>query len=89
MEVDMAGINVRVKIKDNGFGIADKYLDKIFERFYRVKDEKTRYITGTGLGLPIVKGLIDSIGGIINVESVPGKGTEFMVLLPIKAEPAG
>ncbi len=85
VEVDMAGINVRVKIKDNGFGIEDKYLDKIFERFYRVKDEKTRYITGTGLGLPIVKGLIDSMGGLINVESVPGKGTEFTVLLPTKA----
>ncbi|RZB31231.1 MAG: hypothetical protein SRB2_04756 [Desulfobacteraceae bacterium Eth-SRB2] len=85
VEVDMAGINVRVKVKDNGFGIADKYLDKIFERFYRVKDEKTRYITGTGLGLPIVKGLIDSMGGLINVESVPGKGTEFTVLLPTKA----
>ncbi|MBE9530414.1 MAG: response regulator [Proteobacteria bacterium] len=85
VEVDMAGINVRVKIKDNGFGIEDKYLDKIFERFYRVKDEKTRYITGTGLGLPIVKGLIDSIGALIDVESVPGKGTEFTVLLPTKA----
>jgi PAS domain S-box-containing protein len=85
VEVDMAGINVGVKVKDNGFGIADKYLDKIFTRFYRVKDEKTRYITGTGLGLPIVKGLIDSIGALINVESVPGKGTEFTVLLPTKA----
>ena len=89
VEVDMAGINVRVKVKDNGFGIADKYLDKIFERFYRVKDEKTRYITGTGLGLPIVKGLIDSMGALINVESAPGKGTEFTVLLPIKSKPPG
>jgi two-component system, OmpR family, phosphate regulon sensor histidine kinase PhoR len=85
----MAGINMRVKVKDNGFGIADKYLDKIFERFYRVKDEKTRYITGTGLGLPIVKGLVDSMGALINVESAPGKGTEFTVLLPIKAKPSG
>ena len=82
--VDMAGINVRVKVKDNGFGIADKYLDKIFERFYRVKDDKTRYITGTGLGLPIVKGLLDSMGGFIDVESEPGKGSVFTVLLPIK-----
>ena len=84
VEVDMAGINVRVKVTDNGFGIADNYLDKIFERFYRVKDEKTRYITGTGLGLPIVKGLVDSMGGFIDVESTPGKGTTFTVLLPIK-----
>ncbi len=84
VEVDMAGINVRVKVIDNGFGIADKYLEKIFERFYRVKDEKTRYITGTGLGLPIVKGLVDSMNGFINVESTPGKGSTFTVLLPVK-----
>jgi len=83
--VDMAGINVRVKVVDNGFGIPDKYLDKIFERFYRVKDEKTRFITGTGLGLPIVKGLVDSMDGFIDLESTPGKGTTFTVLLPIKA----
>jgi len=82
--VDMAGINIRVSVTDNGFGIADKYLDKIFERFYRVKDDKTRYITGTGLGLPIVKGLLDSMGGLINVESEFGKGSVFTVLIPIK-----
>ena len=79
----MAGINVRVSVRDNGFGIADKYLDKIFERFYRVKDDKTRYITGTGLGLPIVKGLLDANGGFISVESTFGKGSLFTVLLPI------
>jgi two-component system phosphate regulon sensor histidine kinase PhoR len=81
---DMAGINSRVRVKDNGFGIADKYLNKIFDRFYRVKDDKTRYITGTGLGLPIVKGLLDSMGGFIDVESEPGKGSVFTVLLPAK-----
>ena len=84
VEVDLAGINVRVKVIDNGFGIAAKYLGKIFERFYRVKDERTRYITGTGLGLSLVKGLLDSMGGFIDVESMPGKGTTFTVLLPIK-----
>ncbi|MGA7105052.1 MAG: response regulator [Candidatus Deferrimicrobiaceae bacterium] len=82
--VDMAGINSRVRVKDNGFGIADKYLNKIFDRFYRVKDDKTRYITGTGLGLPIVKGLLDSMGGFIDVESEPGKGSVFTVLLPVE-----
>ena len=82
--IDMAGINLRVSVKDNGFGIADKYLNKIFDRFYRVKDDKTRYITGTGLGLPIVKGLLDSMGGFIEVESEPGKGSVFTVLLPVK-----
>lgn len=84
VEMDRAGINVRVKVKDNGFGISEKYIDKIFDRFYRVKDERTRYITGTGLGLSIVKGLMDSLGGIIEVESTPGEGSTFTVLLPIQ-----
>ena len=78
----MAGINMRIVVMDNGFGIADKYLDKIFERFFRIKDDKTRYITGTGLGLPIVKELLDTMGGFIDVESRPSRGTTFTVLLP-------
>jgi two-component system phosphate regulon sensor histidine kinase PhoR len=82
--LDRAGINLRVKVMDNGFGIAEKHLDKIFDRFYRVKDERTRYITGTGLGLPMVKGLVDSLGGIIEVGSTPGEGSTFTVLLPIR-----
>jgi two-component system, OmpR family, phosphate regulon sensor histidine kinase PhoR len=56
-----------VEVRDNGFGIEARHLDKIFERFYRVKTEKTRYITGTGLGLPIVKGLVEALGGRIEV----------------------
>ena len=80
--VDLAGINVRVRVADTGFGIAEKHVDKIFERFYRVKDDNTRYITGTGLGLPIVKGLVDSLGGLIQVDSTPGEGSTFTVLLP-------
>jgi PAS domain S-box-containing protein len=81
---DTAGANLRVVVKDNGYGIDAKYMDKIFEKFYRVKNEKTRFITGTGLGLPIVKGIVDSLGGYIDVESEIGKGTSFTVLLPAK-----
>jgi signal transduction histidine kinase/CheY-like chemotaxis protein len=84
VKADLAGINIHVEVIDNGFGIEAKHLEKIFQRFYRVKNEKTRYITGTGLGLPIVKGLLDSLGGFIDVESTPGKGTTFTVLLPVK-----
>jgi PAS domain S-box-containing protein len=84
VELDRAGINLRVKVVDNGFGIDEKYIDKIFDRFYRVKDERTRYITGTGLGLPIVKGLVDSLGGIIEVNSTLGEGSTFTVLLPVQ-----
>jgi signal transduction histidine kinase len=78
------GISIRVSGIDNGFEIEPRCLDKIFERFYRVKDDNTRLITGTGLGLPIVKGLVDSLGGFIDVESTPGSGSVFMVTLPLK-----
>lgn len=81
---DLAGNNIRVIVKDNGFGIDAKYMDKIFEKFYRVKNDKTRFITGTGLGLPIVKGIVDSMNGYIDVESEMNKGTTFTVLLPLK-----
>jgi len=82
--LELTGIRIQVKVIDNGFGIEERHLDKIFERFYRVKDDKTRYITGTGLGLPIVKELLDSLGGNIDVESTPGKGSVFTVLIPAK-----
>ncbi|HKK89979.1 MAG TPA: HAMP domain-containing sensor histidine kinase, partial [Desulfobacteraceae bacterium] len=68
----------------NGFGIEPKHMEKIFNRFYRVKNDKTRFITGTGLGLPIVKGIVDSLGGYIDVASEVNKGTTFTVLLPLK-----
>jgi PAS domain S-box-containing protein len=83
VEVAMSGLNLGVSIEDNGFGMEARHLEKIFERFYRVKTDKTRFITGTGLGLPIVKGLVDSLGGRISVESAPDKGSTFTVLLPV------
>ena len=84
VKADTTGINLRVQVIDNGFGIEARYLDKIFERFFRVKNDKTRYITGTGLGLPIVKGLVEALGGRISVDSEPDEGTTFTVLLPIE-----
>ncbi len=84
VKVELVGISIRVSVIDNGFGIEARHLDKIFERFYRVKDENTRFVTGTGLGLPIVKGLVESLGGFIDVESTPGSGSVFMVTLPLK-----
>jgi signal transduction histidine kinase len=83
VKAELLGISIRVSVIDNGFGIAARHLDKIFERFYRVKDDNTRFITGTGLGLPIVKGLVDYLGGFIDVESTPGSGSVFRVTLPL------
>jgi two-component system phosphate regulon sensor histidine kinase PhoR len=84
VKVELVGLSIQVSVIDNGFGIEARHLEKIFERFYRVKDENTRFITGTGLGLPIVKGLVDSLGGFIDVESAPGSGSKFTVTLPTK-----
>jgi signal transduction histidine kinase len=84
IEVDVSAdaSEVHVAVRDNGFGIEKRHLDKIFEKFYRVKDDRTRYVTGTGLGLPIVKGILDALGGRIEVESEPGVGSTFRVHLP-------
>ncbi|MFP4533346.1 MAG: ATP-binding protein [Desulfobacterales bacterium] len=79
-----AGEFICVAIADNGLGIAPQYLDKIFERFYRVQTEKTRMIPGTGLGLAIAKEMLTSIGGHIEVSSEPEKGSVFTVYLPIE-----
>ena len=83
VKVELTDLNFRVMVIDNGFGIEARHLDKIFDRFYRVKTDLTRYITGTGLGLPIVKELVESLGGILEVESTPGRGSTFSVMLPI------
>ena len=72
--------SICVDVQDTGFGIDPKYHDKIFDRFYRVKDKNTRYITGTGLGLPIVKGLVDALGGKISLDSTLEEGTTFHVI---------
>lgn len=71
-----------IRVTDTGMGIEKKDLNRIFDRFYRVKNEKTRYIIGTGLGLPIVKSIIDAHDGMIRVKSKPGHGSTFYVYLP-------
>ena len=70
-------------MKDTGFGISREDLDRIFERFYRVKDDKTRMISGTGLGLAIVKSIVEAHNGRIEAESEVDRGSTFHVFLPI------
>jgi signal transduction histidine kinase len=74
---------IQFAVADSGIGIDKKDLDKIFDRFYRVKSERTRSIVGTGLGLPIAKAIVEDHLGFIRVESEPDKGSVFKVLLPI------
>lgn len=73
---------IEIRVSDTGIGIAPEELPKIFEKFYRVRDAKTRNVVGTGLGLAIVKGIIESHRGSIQVESRHGMGTTFRILLP-------
>ena len=73
---------VIIKVEDNGIGIAKDKIEFIFEEFYRIKDEQTRNIPGTGLGLPICKKIAKESGGGITAESELQKGTVFTVKLP-------
>jgi two-component system phosphate regulon sensor histidine kinase PhoR len=71
-----------ISVSDTGLGIAEEELGRIFDRFYRVKNEKTRYIIGTGLGLSIVKSIVEAHDGMIQVESKPDHGSTFVVYIP-------
>lgn len=73
--------NVRVFVRDNGSGIGKEHLGRIFERFYRVDKDRSRKVGGTGLGLAIVKHIVEAHNSRIEVDSEPGKGSEFSFLL--------
>ena len=72
-----------VNVSDTGIGMTPVEVDKIFDDFVRIKNDKTKNITGSGLGLSIVKKLIDNYNGKIQVSSVPDQGSSFNVRLPI------
>ncbi|HEY8074326.1 MAG TPA: ATP-binding protein, partial [Labilithrix sp.] len=76
------GAHVKLSVADDGNGIEAKHLPRLFERFYRVDPGRSRAHGGAGLGLSIVKHLVESMEGSIEVESEIGKGTRFVVTLP-------
>ena len=75
--------NIQVDIEDTGFGIPAADLPFIFNRFYRVREGQNKEVEGNGLGLAIVKSIIEQHGGNVHVESEVGKGTCFIVTLPV------
>lgn len=79
------GNEVEISVADTGVGIPPQELERIFDRFYQVEDHMTREHGGMGLGLSIVRGLVELHGGRVRVESVPDQGSRFVVVLPARA----
>ena len=73
-----------LSVEDNGCGIEDKHLPRIFERFYRIEKDRSRKLGGTGLGLAIVKHIAKVHNGRVEVKSVIGRGSIFKIIIPAK-----
>jgi len=77
---------LKIRVKDSGIGIEPEAQERLFERFYQVDRSSTRKYGGVGLGLAICKHLIEGMEGDIRVQSTPGKGSEFIVTLPLEID---
>jgi two-component system, OmpR family, phosphate regulon sensor histidine kinase PhoR len=82
LHAEQAGPDVHLQVSDNGPGIPYEDQEHIFERFYRVHKHRSRETGGTGLGLSIVKNVVEAHGGTISLQSVPGAGCTFRLVLP-------
>jgi two-component system, OmpR family, sensor histidine kinase SenX3 len=83
----VVGDTIEIAVTDQGIGMESDELDRVFERFYRVDQARSRNTGGSGLGLSIVKHTVQNHGGDVRVWSQPGRGSTFMIRLPL-AEPA-
>ncbi len=83
LQAAVSGDRVRISVSDEGIGIRENDLPRIFERFYRADKARSRELGGTGLGLSIVKHIAQLHGGTAEAQSEPGKGTTISVLLPL------
>ncbi|HHE40003.1 MAG TPA: HAMP domain-containing histidine kinase, partial [Candidatus Cloacimonetes bacterium] len=81
--VESTRASVKISVKDFGIGIQRVDQHKVFDRFYRGGNELTRSVTGSGIGLTIVKKIVEAHHGTVSLDSTPGKGTTFQVTLPI------
>ena len=86
VSVQVAGEEIRVEVSDTGIGIPEKSIPLIFNEFYRAPNAKEGGEIGTGLGLNIVKDLVEGFGGKIKVRSKVGEGTTFVVMFPVAGD---
>lgn len=75
---------IEIRVSDTGIGMTQEEVANLFSKFFRVKNKDTEEVSGTGLGLWITKQLVEKMGGKISVESIKGKGTDFVVVFPVK-----
>jgi two-component system phosphate regulon sensor histidine kinase PhoR len=80
---------LRIAVSDTGIGVAPEHVPRLTERFYRVDKSRSRETGGTGLGLAIVKHVVLRHQGRLDVQSVPGEGSTFAILLPASRVVAG
>ena len=83
ISIEKQNSEVVISVKDSGCGIAEEYLPRLFERFFRVDADRSRKMGGTGLGLAIVKHAALAHNGSVSVESEPGQGSTFRINLPV------
>ena len=76
-----------IRVKDNGIGMSQEFIQKIFSPFERERTSTVSRTQGTGLGMAITKNIVDMMGGTIEVQTEQGKGTEFIVRLPFRTQP--
>jgi signal transduction histidine kinase len=81
--------NLTISVRDQGFGIPEEAHERIFEKFFRLQRDTTSNIVGTGLGLPLVKEIVERHGGRITVESAPDTGSSFTIHLPYNPQQFG
>jgi two-component system sensor histidine kinase BarA len=84
----LADERIAFRVADTGIGISEEHLERVFDVFYQVDGSSTREYGGAGLGLAIVKSFVDAHGGTVSVESTPGQGSVFSVVLPVRPPPA-
>jgi signal transduction histidine kinase len=75
---------VEITLEDQGIGIPESEIGNLFSRFYRINNDTTRSVKGTGLGLYLSKYFIEAHRGELSVESRPGQGTKFLIRLPLE-----